>query len=550
MALQMATNITPDAFAGVGGANFDASEGLNVSWQVNGSPYLLAYRITIHNIDPNSTQLYTTGKVTLPSPFYGVLSNGSVQLFNANTISASALATAGIVNGNEYKMYITQWWGNADSESVTQHSAAVIRALSVPTVTIDNYPNPITQRMHTFTATYTQAQGDEIAWVRWVLYNTQADLSIVDTGEIYGTSQLQFYHDAFFAGTIYGLEVIVETQAGQQCTSGIQTINVSYNVESESGSLVAEQRCEWNGVSVTWEPTKDSSVSGYSLYRLDTGNNLYKKIADLEINQTSIVDYSAKNGHTYTYQLWETSDTVFVQQPITSNPITPCRWNVLLIAAQADENGVYHPQSVYVFGSSVELGEESNNSKSSILDTFNGYPAYQQSSNIYRTGKLTAFIGKIDPVSNQYVGDTADYVDELMALTTSELVLFLRDRKGSFRQVKINGNITRRIQSTWSNQASAITIPWVEVADASNANVILTNKDNLWPYDEVADTTIDVDPATGHLLWTIPSDYLTNQRGSTLSVDEAGHLLQSYTGTYAQMADMSIDSREHLFSNQ
>jgi hypothetical protein len=404
--------------------------------------------------------------------------------------------------------------------------------------------------MYTFAATYTQAQGDEIAWVRWMLYNTQTETVIVDTGEIYGTSQLQFSYDALFAGTIYGIEITIETQSGQQCTSGIQTVNVSYSTNTESGSLIAEQKCEWNGISVSWEPSTDETTSGYSLYRLDSVTNLYKKIADLDITQTGIIDYSAKNGHTYTYQLWELNDTVFVQQPITSNQITPCSWNVLLIAAAVDGNEVYHPQSVYAFGSSVEMGEESNNSKNTVVDTFTGYPAYQQSSNLYRTGKLTAFIGKIDRTSNQYVGDTSDYLDELMTLTTSNLTMFIRDRKGNFREIKINGSVSTRVQSSWANQASTITIPWVEVADASDANVILTNTDGLWPYDEIADTTVEIDPSTGSLMWTIPDNYITDNKGSVLLVNQDGHLIQSYSGTVVQMADLSIDSREHLISKQ
>lgn len=550
MALQMPTNIMPDSFSGVGGANFDATQGLNVSWQVSGSPFLIAYQISICAMDDNSTQLYTTGKLTLPSPFYGVLANGTVQFFNATPISASVLSSNGIVNGNEYKMYITQWWGDTDSESITQQSASVIRALSTPSVSIDEYPAIIPSRMFSFSATYTQNEGDEIAWVRWILTNLQTEDVIADTGEVYGTSQLEFDYDAFFSGTLYGLEIRIETQYGQTTTSGVQQISVSYNVNPESGLLTAVQQCEWNGVSVSWAASSNPNTTGYSLYRLDNITNRYQKVVDLGVNQTGIVDYSAKNGHTYTYQLWETGDDTFVQQPITSNPVTPCRWNVLLVAADEDINGIFHPQNVYVFGSSVETGEESNNSKSSIIDTFSGYPAYQQSSNNYRTGKISAFIGKIDPETNQYTNDTSDYMDELMLLSKSNLTLFMRDRKGNFRQIKINGSITQKVQFNWPNQAAVVTIPWVEVADASTVSVILTNEDALWPYDEVADTTVDVDPFTGVLNWTIDDDYLSEKKGSVLTVDNAGHMIQAYNGTNVQMADMSIDVREHLISDQ
>lgn len=741
MALQMATNITPDAFAGVGGAVFDAADGLSVSWQVNGSPYLVAYQITINEIDDNSTQLYSTGKVTLASPFYGVLANGTVQLFSANTISAADLSNAGITNGNEYKMYITQWWGSTDQQSVTNQSAAVIQALSTPTVTIDEYPAPITERMYTFTATYTQAEGENIAWIRWILYEqSNADAVIKDTGEIYGTSQLQFSYDAFFAGTIYGLEVIVETQAGQQVTSGIQDIYISYSSAAASGSLVAMQKCGWNGVNVSWENAKNmygtaygeysfsngnlvlattndveweteagnpisfeppfyvtwvgtlsaggpytplslsvesgemairisststqttvqallegvsvasASVSvdaldgaamiyvtltptylyvtvddngtvynasaersntqstitsvrilgpqtchtvwidsenptvpvvpstfapaftkttyfltdfennnlnagntdttGYSLYRLNNTTGEYKRIADLDVNQTGLIDYTAKNGESYTYQLWYMSNTIFTRLPFTSNEITPCRWNVILIAASQDNQGVYHPQNVYVFGLNVEIGEETNNNKSATQDTFTGYPLLQKSSNLYRSGKLTALIGKVDATTNLYTGDTADYADEIMALSTSNLTLFLRDRKGSFRLVEIKGAITQKTNYKWPNQAAQISIPWVEIGSTNDISVVLTNADALWPYDEIADTYVYIDTTTGHLIWSTPDGYQPNIRGSVLAVNSDGELTQEFTGTEVEMANLHIDNRNHLIADQ
>lgn len=743
MALQMATNITPDAFAGVGGAVFDATDGLSVSWQVNGTPYLVAYQITIHALDDNSTQLYSTGKVTLASPFYGVLASGEIQMFSATAISASELSSANITNGNEYKMYITQWWGNTDQQSVTNQSAAVIHALSKPTLSIDVYDAPITQRMYTFTATYGQAEGDEIAWVRWVLYDqSNADNVLVDTGEIYGTSQLQFSYDAFFTGTIYGIEAVVETQAGQYVTSGIQDVYISYASAAATGSLVATQKCGWNGVNVSWESAKNmigtafgdysftsdgklslpngsnvsweqeagepidfkapfsiawvgslpsgesffplsasvqtgeasvkvsgdvssttvdvlfnentvasvtlstpalrtnamlyilatpntlyvtievsegtsvngsaaisasqsdltsirligpqacrtlwieqgavdgplnpgsfspaftkttyfltafenndlnagnSDTTGYSLYRLDNGTGEYIKVANLNVNQTGLIDYSAKNGHSYTYQLWYMSNTIFTRLPFSSNEITPCRWNVLLIAAEKDENGVYHPRNVYAFGCNVDVGDESNNSKNTTQDTFSGYPAFQQSSNTYRSGKLTALIGKIDPYTNEYTGDTSDYADEIMGLSTTHMALFLRDRKGGFRFVKIKGAITQKTNSKWPNQASTISIPWVEIGNASKIQLVLTSSDPLWPYDEVADTTVYIDVSTGHLIWRTPEDYLSNGRGSILTVNEIGHMTQQYDGTAVEMAQMHIDNRMHLISDQ
>lgn len=742
MALQMATNISPSTFAGVGGGVFDAEKGLQVSWQVNGNSPMTAYQIVLQKYDNNSTNLYTTGRVALASPFYGVLADGTVQYFEAETITAETLAEAGVTNGNSYKMVITQWWGATSAESITQSSAAVIEAWSEPTITINAYDSPIHERAHTFSATYEQAEDDPVVWVRWVLYDrSRNDLVLEDTGEIYGTSQLEYSYEAFFTGTIYGLEVMIETQSGQQATSGIQTIYVSYVSGSAVGKVLAQQKCGWNGVNVNWDSAKNmvgtaygdyaftgnnelsidnggdvmwdteagkpilfqapysiawvgqlpagnaytpvstsvsggeisisikqsgnqtsaqllvngnaaatvsigqaalgsnamiyllltpgalhvtlknadgsitqasaetaysqasitsvrlagpqvcqtlwieqgtmpgpidptnfepaytkttyfltafanhdlnagnSDTTGYALYRLDNTSGEYRPIAELDVNQTGLIDYGAKNEHSYTYQLWYMSDTIFTRQPFESNPITPCRWNVLLIAARKDAKGVYHPQSVYAFGCNVELGDESNNNKSTVQDTFTPYPNYQQSGNLYRTGKLTALIGKIDPATNQYIDDTADYVDEIMQLSTSGLTLFLRDRKGNFRIIRTNGAITQKINAKWPNQAATVTIPWVEVGDASTLSVVLTDEDDLWPYDKVFDTAVYVDAQTGHLMWETAENYIADKLGSVLYVS-GGRLMQQFDGGNVKMAEMSIDRRMHLIAEQ
>lgn len=549
MALQMPTNITPDVLSGFGGGVFNAASGLTVSWQVNGTPYMTAYRVVICENDAESTQVYTTGKVTLQTPFYGVSPTGEINMFSF-TISAAALAGAGIVNGNEYKMYITQWWGDTNAESVTQQSASVIQAKATPDLFIVGFDYPITSRSYEFSGAFMSGQGDGIVWARWVLYNAGNGNVVADTENVYGTSLLRFSYDAFFTGTLYEIELTVCTQSGQIITTGKQSIAVSYQIAEGTNVLTAEQECNWNGISVTWTPSAESGVTGYAVYRLDTGNGEYTKLASLPADSNKLIDYSAKNGHTYTYQLWTEGAGTFVQTPIESNPVSPCRWNFLLIAASLKDDGAYHPSNVYVLSCNVELSDDSNNSKSSYEDTFAGYPAYQQSSNRYRSGRITAFIGQINPKTNEYLGDTADYVDELMALTTSGQELFIRDRKGNFRNIRINGAITAQLQNAWPNQATAITIPWVEVASATSTNVVLTKGDELWPYDEVADTTIEIDVETGMLVWTTPDGYVSNVSGSRLALNARGHLVQTLTSNVVQMADLTIDQREHVICDQ
>lgn len=262
MALQMATNITPDVFSGVGGETFDADVGLDVSWQVNGTSPMIAYRIVIQSYNESSTQLYTTGKVALATPFYGTNYKGNVQFFQANTISASALAGAGITNGNSYKMVITQWWGATDAQSVTQNSAAIIAAWSKPTLTLGELPNPITSRIYTFTATFNQSQGDTINWIRWqVAPADDTDNVLYDSGNIYGTSELRLDYDGLFTGVSYAVQCSVQTQSGMEVSTGWVAFNVSYTVSQPDGVLTAQMICQKKGINVNWSSAR--STVGY-----------------------------------------------------------------------------------------------------------------------------------------------------------------------------------------------------------------------------------------------------------------------------------------------
>lgn len=260
MALQMATNILPDALNGVGGAAFDATKGLTVSWQVNGASAMTDYKITINSNDTQSTELYTTGKVTLAEPFYGTDYAGNIQRFTAGAISAATLASNNITNGNEYKMTIQQWWGATDDESITQSSASLIEAWSAGTVSITNLPSPLTQRYWMFEATYTQAEGVGVSWVRWrVALSGQEDSPVYDTGNIYGTAELKGEYGSFWSGQLYSVRCDVEGQNGVESTTGWLKFNVVYNLPAPDGTIEAGCVNGKSGIVVSWPTAKSAN---------------------------------------------------------------------------------------------------------------------------------------------------------------------------------------------------------------------------------------------------------------------------------------------------
>lgn len=252
MALYQPTQIVPSSLSGFGDGVVDVTNPLTVSWQVNGFSPLVAYQIIIYQNDTDSTQMLDTGKVTLGTPFYGTNADGEQNLFEADEITAAEMSTAGIVNGytNGYKLIITQWWGLTDAESITQTSASVFITRATPTVSINAITSPVTTKELTATATYTQAQGDMLSWVRWILKDDIGNV-LKDTGKLY-TGLLSFSYDGLFSGSSYALECVIETENGVQATSGETTFSVSYTMIESGGVVNACRRAGQPYVELTW----------------------------------------------------------------------------------------------------------------------------------------------------------------------------------------------------------------------------------------------------------------------------------------------------------
>lgn len=246
MALFMPTNVLPSATGGTGAGCVDATQPLSVSWNVNGFSPMTAFEIVIYQNNAQSTQVYTTGKLTDGCPFYGTNYAGEAQVFTYS-IPAADLLSAGIVNGGSYKLAVTLWWSANDS--VTQSSASAFITRSAPVLTLDTVPDPMTGKSYTFTANYTQAQGDALDFVRWrVASGESGETILLDTGNIYGTGELACTYDGFFIGETYSVRCDVQTANGISATTGWSSFTVEYTVNDLEGVVQAE--CSRNSTSI------------------------------------------------------------------------------------------------------------------------------------------------------------------------------------------------------------------------------------------------------------------------------------------------------------
>lgn len=533
------SNISPDEINSSG--TVDLTKPLTISWQVNGDSAMLAYQIVFYANDTASTQKYDTGKVLLTTPFWGVNYAGQTQFF-AVTIPAATLNTSGITNGSEYKFIITQWWSASDS--VAQSTASLIVGRSTPSVSISAISSPLTGYSYSFTGSYSQAQGDALAWVRWRICEVDSDGNrqdpFLDTGKIYGTGELRVDYSGFLNDTSYSIILDVETAGGMDATSGWVDFNVEYEVSEDSGGQASACQTSDGCVLITWAQIE--TTQGYDIYRRTSGQSNLEKIATVSRTVGEIRDWSACSGQQYTYYVFPTGPLAYLSRAAVTNAVNVQFWMWNIIEASPNADGTYSAIATYFFrfgSGGVAEGQFSNNNSPTLQKNFTRYPTRQPETPNYLTGSVGGFIGKIG--SDITYSDTLAQARALRNLSTSENALFLRDPKGHFLNIHTNQPVTVSVDHKSTAMPQTVTIGWAEVGETTGIKIISTPEDTFWPVDSVIFTTVTVDPSSGQLIWTTEENYET---GSVLSLSD-GQLIQT-TGEGYIVAGLEITDTNKL----
>lgn len=539
--LNQPSNITPDEINGTG--TVDITQNLTVSWKVSGSSAMTAYEIVIYQNNAASTQVYTTGKVTLSTPFWGVNYAGVVQYFSV-TIPSSTLTSAGMSNGNEYKMLITQWWSS--TMSVTQMTASIFITRATPTLTLSAIDDPLADNEATFTATYSQAQGDSIRWVRWQIAYADDDGKanpFVDTGNIYGTGELQVSYDGFLSGTEYSVKCTVETANGVVVTTDWNDFDVEYSLPAATGDATACQVQGDVGVWVSWEQVLDAD--GYSIMRKEKDENRLIKIADTAATAGQIRDYSAKSGCVYTYYIFPTGSLAYLSEPMVSNEVSVQYWFWAIVEASATAiSNEFSVERTYLFRYSVSEGSMNNNNAPQVTQNFTRFPTRQGVNANYMTGTVTGYIGTIDRDAMTY-SDSVAQAQAVLNLSTTANALFLLDPKGNFRKIHTSAATSLQIDHTKRQMPQSMTVSWVEVGTTENVHTVMYPGGDFYPIDRVIFSTVKVNRSTGALEWTVPDNY--GGTGSMLTMNSNGELVQDNSGSFLP-ATMALDSATMVLS--
>lgn len=469
------SNIYPSTFSGIGAGTVDVTQGLNVSWQVNGDTPMTDYQIKIYQNDTDSTLMYDSGKQAVTPAFEPHDKYGNPTFFNT-LISAASMASAGIVNGYQYgyKMLITQWWDANDY--VEQTSASVFITRSTPTLVIDAIPSPVAANSYTITATYTQAEGDPISTVEWVFAQAGNESTpIKETGAI-STQVLSFDADGLITGNTYSIMCNIVTANGMEASTGFVQFSVSYSASAGTYTCEVAHLKKSSGVLISWDDL-DPSITGISIYRIIQGEPVMRLVYEITDSTSSVIDYFAPSQQSVSYLLVAHSSTQ--DYVVQTDPYAPRFWFHSILLCSQDSNDNYHVEKEYIFNYGVETGAVSNNNEPTIQRNFTPYPNRQPMSSLYKTGKVTGYIGTVS--KEKVYSDSIALQNAMYAISTSPMTKFLKTRKGDVLMIDTASSIQMKTDDNTVQQALKATVDWVEMGDTEGISIVSIPTDSFWP---------------------------------------------------------------------
>ena len=264
-----------------------------------------------------------------------------------------------------------------------------------------------------------------------------------------------------------------------------------------------------------------ANITGWAIYRKQASEPITRHLANVSLETSAILDFGCGTGQgSYTYYIYPISDNMtYITAAFESNPVNPVSWNWSIVEASQNEEGICSVLNEYVFRGNVSSGDMSNNNSPSVMQNFTRYPTVQMSNANYMSGTLTGLIGQVGYVSYMIqAGDTLESVAHRFGITTSTLLLnneiqngqlavgtviriflpdgmysyyddiqmrdtiyalstttnrlFLKNRKGDVIEIRTSSPISASIQDNTAEQATTMSIPWVQIGDASTLPII------------------------------------------------------------------------------
>ena len=545
--------------------------------------------------DADSTVLYTSGwrhdYITVGGEqvavyTYGRDGNGNL-VPKSDTILAADLANAGITNNydkgyklridQQYREYADMTTGQTQTLELEQINPVWFVAMNA--ATFDT--NWLTLRGRYIISHLDVAPVSLVPRVDHTIYDPLVigrfrlayaaddpdDHIVADTGNIYCPQKNTLMDFGLLEnGRTYAARATGQLESGMELDTGWSEFTPEWTDTSESyihlkSYYVRNMPCtyiqfeadEGHDLSAV---TSEAENRGWTIKRVRTDNGEESIAGIIPRGQVGMYDFGARNNTEYIYRAYyglgdENGNMYETERPIKMRyywnwSIVECEKRTdtyLFIADHFLKNDMYHVKRIHQFQDNVDSGSVSNENEPYVENNFTPYPTVQKVSRKGLSGKLRAWVGK---VKNARFIDSVKMVDDIMDMSTRDTVKFLRDRKGNLRMIEISAPIVKTTQDRFAEQPVQVEIPWVEIGDAKNSQIVsLLDEGVVTRPDEIVYTrTILTPDRDGYVSWIInDNDY----NGSTIQMNEGGQLEQVYSDTLAYSpADLEINDDGHL----
>ena len=270
-------------------------------------------------------------------------------------------------------------------------------------------------------------------------------------------------------------------QGAQVCDWIYVTPNEDYDyraVDKPAYNGAAYMFADFNGT-LDAGATEATDTDYNSIYRADTSDGIMRKLFDLPSAYAQIKDYGVKSLSPHKYRMYYLSESGYYSSAAETPELCNRLTSYYLIEAAEDANvaNVFHVKKVWRFGNNYSGGGVQNGNAPQFLTNFTRYPLRQGSSVSPKSGTLTALLSNFTDSGYE---DTADEMDALYELSLSQNHIFLKDTKGNIYEVHTSAPISMAIDTASRAQEVSVSVPWQEVADATDAVIIQTPLDADW----------------------------------------------------------------------
>lgn len=379
--------------------------------------------------------------------------------FSVSETQPSGTQLSGVVAVSSGDTFYNQFF-------TVQNSASSFITRTKPTLAITPLTTtPVASATQSFTATYSQAQGDSINTVRWRLYNADDMTTPVDdTGNI-STSVLSYEYNGLFDGQSYSVICTVTTENGVTVSATLD-FSVQYEQGTYTGNFTAQSLCYEDSTLLKWD-----TILGI-LGVATPENSAVIANGQLSLAENGAVTWSQQMGDDGTLQ------SLNIQNPWTAV------WNGALTLNISGYNNEIDSDGIRVLSSAAF------NPTGSLLVVAGGINDVTYTGNAYcftATNQQLVYKSELPVVGkNEITGKDENYVIAASFNSTGDTLILAKGRRGGISYYSVSNEQINYVGEIDLSSVLDGTDDYYYITDAvfspSDSNLLIVSGNN-YPFN-------------------------------------------------------------------